>query len=433
MKLFNNDYEIKKDVLPLSIIKTSLFVILINGIILLSFVFFVRFKNVIKVQSEMKGQESSLAVICTKPGVVVFDKLVNSQSIEKNQVIGHYEQNTDIDPILKTNTYLTDLTFEDLLIDPKKTVEELNALDVHVEEILPYISTLKDEMRRYSALYFGKRILFEEKEKIYQDETGVEVLEMKLYALQDSLNNELNTLLLGLNKRDSVLYNENSISKENIERKNIESLREKVMTINNNLAQLAFLHQSSDNKVEFLTARNNYYSELGDIKTRIKNILHDLKSRIQIWENDNTILAPYSGIVIFDDTKLRRAVDMNDTLAIISPKNINQSTYFVSMDIPKKYINYLKEGQKVKTEIDEYPSIENGYLEGVINFIPRETSGDVYKCKVQLTHGLQTNYGKNIEPKGVKYTGISKISVENQSLFEKLKKILIWKYWDFQK
>ncbi len=432
MKMGDN-IEIKKDALPVSILKKSMLIILFNVLILLLFVFWIPFKNVLEVKSELKGKIGSTTIIAPKSGVVKLDNISNEMAIKKNQIIGYYEQNKDWAPILATNDAIFNLQYDALLNNPQGSFEQLNTLDISIEEVIPELNNLKLALQQYAVLATNDRLLLEKKKKILLEKSNFENQKEKLFVRQDSLNKEdLSTLIASMQKRDSLLYFENILSKENIELKTVETVRKRMEIINKDLEHLTFLKNKSDIFADYLIFENNFYSELKRSQNIVKSTLHNLKNKLKSWNQKNTIIAPESGTLIYDDSQKRQVVQENDTIALISPQNLDTTNFLIYLNIPKKYIHYLQIGQKVRTELQEYPTIEFGVLEGELVEIFRESSQDYYLCKAKLTKGLQTSYGNRIEPKGIGYNCISKISVENESLWSKLKKVILWKYSDFR-
>ena len=172
------------------------------------------------------------------------------------------------------------------------------------------------------------------------------------------------------------------ISSEN----NLNSFKKEVIqnsiTIANLEQELTVLTQDEKNKeIEFK-------NKLGLSISNIRNILNS-------WDQEYLIKAPFEGrIAYLEELHELQYVNSGTPLFAIIP---NGQNYNGKIDIPKAGFGKIRIGQKVRIELDKYPSYEYGSLNGVVTNISLIAKENVYRVSFKLENGLTSTYNREFE------------------------------------
>ncbi len=181
-----------------------------------------------------------------------------------------------------------------------------------------------------------------------------------------------------------------AISKVNDIDKEFEDLE---TTILNKRAQIERIKRS------IAEIRQQSGEDNSNLKFEIEENISRLKGKINIWKNENLILAPIEGRVIFYeefDNENQSVEEGTKILRILPPGEVGEM--YGKVDLPQTGSAKVEIGQIVAIKMKNYPFHEYGILKGVVRKkadIPQENN--TYKLEVELVNGLQTNFGKNLD------------------------------------
>lgn len=94
------------------------------------------------------------------------------------------------------------------------------------------------------------------------------------------------------------------------------------------------------------------------------------------------------------------------------------SNYEVQLSIPVVGVGKVKQGQKVRIQLDPYPVNEFGYLIGEIEAVVPYAIENNYRAIVKLTDGMKTTNGRVI-PMQYSITGSAEIVLDEKSLLSR--------------
>jgi len=132
---------------------------------------------------------------------------------------------------------------------------------------------------------------------------------------------------------------------------------------------------------------------------KIQENINVLKAKIKTWKKDHLVFAPISGQVFFNeeyDNENQTVEEGTKILQIIPPGEVGDM--FGKVDLPQAGSAAVEDGQEVIIKIDNYPFFEFGAIIGKVKSkseFPQDNN--TYKVEVDLTNGLLTNKGKEIE------------------------------------
>lgn len=123
--------------------------------------------------------------------------------------------------------------------------------------------------------------------------------------------------------------------------------------------------------------------------------LHLLKTKIEEWIQQYVIVSSESGRLEYVGfLQTNQLVEAGQSLFFIQQ---DQTGYYAEMKAGQAGFGKIKEGQKVIIKVAGFPDQEFGHIEGRVSYISSLPDGrDSFLIKVELPHGLRTNYNKEI-------------------------------------
>jgi len=135
------------------------------------------------------------------------------------------------------------------------------------------------------------------------------------------------------------------------------------------------------------------YKQIIDQQQRFYSSLLELKSQIEQWTHNYILEAPEDGKLFYVATlKENQLLSQGQSIFYVEPEETN---YYAELSAGQRGFGKIKLGQQVRIKVESYPDAEFGYLHGTVNYISGMPSiRDSFLIKVELPHGLQTNYHK---------------------------------------
>ena len=152
---------------------------------------------------------------------------------------------------------------------------------------------------------------------------------------------------------------------------------------------------------------------------------HDLCDNIKVWEQKFVFKAPFDGKVEYlKFLSENQFVQAGEEIFGIVPEETN---ILGQVLLPAAGAGKVKLGSKVKVKLDNYPHIEFGTVDGVVESIsllsqPQRTGQnpvETYLTIVGLPDGLMTNYGETLDFQ-FEIGGTADIIVKERRLIERL-------------
>ncbi len=183
----------------------------------------------------------------------------------------------------------------------------------------------------------------------------------------------------------------------------IEQNAQKVKEIERELKELESNIENKKLKIKDINRDiETVRQQSGEVNTvligEIRKNINDLKGGIKIWKNENLIFAPIDGRVSFFeefDNENQTVSEGSKILQIIPPGEAGEM--YGKVDLPQLGSGDVEVGQEVVIKFDKYRTHEWGMIEGVVKSksdVPQEDN--TYKVEVELTNGLKTSIGKEL-------------------------------------
>lgn len=240
-------------------------------------------------------------------------------------------------------------------------------------------------------------------------------IEQLLSNTDEEKIDELNRQIAELQNIISQISGEKEANLANLELQQLTTIEQQIANINTNIsiansnkisfeAQVELLddmEEKDTNKIIVLTEKQKIETEILSYETKQDEYEAILKK--YNFENGNASVTAYTSgyIVLEEELNVGSYVTQGSPICRIYPENT--SGYYAEIYVGNKDIAKLKEGQKVKFEIEACPSSEYGYFVGTIENISKDvkvdqTSGSAYYLvKVRCEENTVTNKdGKSV-------------------------------------
>ncbi|MDR0559910.1 MAG: HlyD family secretion protein [Prevotellaceae bacterium] len=312
--------------------------------------------------------------------------------------------------------------------DPYKPVSK--AVNMFPEQLslgdlnLDYHTFLAALKNRYD---YEKDNVFEKQRKMLRDNMA---WREKLLEESDSIL-KTTMLKLDISKKWFAKYSENNAADEKVvsdretdiskneylslkqevqnHEKEISSVRMQIIENQNRLAQLNVEQKEKERQLQL------------DLFSSFSKLVDNLKS----WEQKFVFKAPFDGKVEFlKFVTENQFIQAGEEIFGIIP---TENNVFGQMLLPTTGAGKVSTGDRVTIKLDNYPYMEYGSIEGVVSSISllsqvqKSERGTVntYFVIIDLPHGLQTNYGEQLDFE-YEISGQADIIVKERRLIERL-------------
>mgnify|MGYP001098458109 CR=1 FL=1 len=269
-----------------------------------------------------------------------------------------------------------------------------------------------DYMNHIEIDYYGKKIEAV-KEEISSIEDYINQLKSKERLRVSNLDVEKNKYL-----RDSLL-NEQDILPD----AELENSKQKFYSLKIELVQVVL--EASSRRIDLASKKQ----ELQDLTaareeekqkylSALDNELMKLKARLDWWIQNYLLVSPIRGNVTFTRYwSENQSVTVGETVMTVVPEGDNEIIARIMM--PMKGSGKVKEGQNVNIQLEGYPYLEYGMVQGIIDSRSLVPSENLYVLDVSLPGGLSTFYGKQLDF-NQNMAGRAEIITEDIRLIERL-------------
>lgn len=234
---------------------------------------------------------------------------------------------------------------------------------------------------------------------------------------REYLDEEL-AILLQNYQQDQALAEKKIITTEELNNAKTGLLQKKYNSVVNQASLTDSKIRMSQLEQSIIDLELDYQKQKKELEDEIRHSFEILYGQIKAWDQNYVIRAPETGNIAF--TKFWTNGDYvaaGETLFTIVPDG--KGSVVGRIELPMLKSGKVEKGQKVHVKLDNYPYMEYGILEGIINHVSPIPNVKFYNVEVVFPRRLVTSYGKDI-PLLQGMSGIADIITEDQSLFQRL-------------
>lgn len=328
--------------------------------------------------------------LITKNGGKLTNILVSDgEMVRKNQVIAEIEN-----PITQEGIYFLkdySLAVQDYLTNEKTELpvfQEQFVFGIMQKSFNELQKGLKD-IQELKQNDFNIQKINNLKNKIAQYKKLIRISSTQLLLLEKELKNAKEKY-----KAEKQLYEGGYIAKMDFYKEetsfhqkqmNFEALKKEATEQEITLINL----QQELNDTEF-----QYQESQRLLTNNIQANLSEIENEIENWKQNYTFVAPVSGkLVWLEKIHQNQYIESGKPIFALTAPN---EKYIALAIIPAAGFGKIKTGQKSRIKLNNYPTYEFGYLEGIVSKLTEIPKEGTYQVEVTLSNGMKSSYNKTL-------------------------------------
>lgn len=378
---------------PNKIIRWGVSLIFSIVVILLIGSWFFKYPDFLSSTIEITTINPPANVIAKTNGKIDSIYVRNNETVNSNQILAIIENPANYEHIKILSKFLDSL---DLVFIKKDTVNfqkrvNLETLDLGELQVnYSAYNTAYNNLANYLQLsYYNKKIIAINKQisdyQIYYNYTNDQksTLKYDLLLTEKDYN------------RYQKLFSSQSIPEAELEKAQSRYLNKKYAfeSIRTSLANINIQISQLENSVLDLQLQDQQQYE--KLIINLNGTYENLTAQIDIWEQKYVLKAPANGRCVFTKYWSRNQnLSLGEKVMTIIPTNTDK--IIGKLLLPIIGAGKVKQGQTVNIKLHNYPYMEFGMLEGVVQSISSIPNEEFYYVEVSFPQGMRTNYGIDI-------------------------------------
>jgi len=392
---------------------TAIVTIVILLILVLSWI--IKYPNIIRAEALITTEKPPANIVARVSGNIKHLFVSDAEKVSPGSILGVMETTASYESVQWLSSILDTVRPEDISSAYEQVGNVLTGNPVLGEIQDQYSSFRKicyDYINHIEIDYYGKKI-----EAVNEE---IKSIEDYIRQLKSKENLTVSTLEVERTKylRDSLLNKQNVLPDAELEnsKQKYYSLKIELVQVVLEAASKRIDLASKKQELQDLTAareeeRQKYISEVNDE-------LMKLKARLDWWIQNYLLVSPIDGNVTFTRYwSENQSVKEGETVMTVVPQGENE--IIARIRIPMAGSGKVKEGQDVNIQLEGYPYLEYGMVQGIIESRSLVPDEDLYILDVNLPQGLSTFYGKQLQF-SQNMAGRAEIITEDMRLIERL-------------
>lgn len=382
---------------PSWVIRWGITVIFIVIAILLLGSYCLRYPHIISAPIIVMTENLPASILAKTTGRIDMLFVQDQQSVEKNQYLGVIENPANTTDVFALSRELND--FQMFFIDYDLAAinnfpKNIRALGDLQTAYFAFTQSVSDYCYFMEADYCAKKI------KSLRDQIAAQQNMSQVAKNQIAIQKKQTIIIKNIFERDSILYRQNAISLEEYERSK-NSLLQSEYSLESAKSSLHSAQISVQQLEQSIFDQQQQSAEKRvQLQLAITGAFDNLKNLITVWEQTYLFKSPIAGKVTFTQYWQRNQnVQVGAVILTVVPQD--SMKIIGKIMLPAAGSGRVKTGQKVHIKFDNYPYMEFGMVEGVIENISLvpiiNDSERFYMLEVQLPNNLKTNYKKELD------------------------------------
>lgn len=400
---------------PRSTVRWGTVIVTAVILLLLLLSWIIKYPYVIRAEALITTEKPPANIVARVSGNIEHLFVSDGERVLSGSILGMMETTASYESIQWLSSLLDTVRPEDMSSTYEQLSRELPDNPVLGEIQDQYSSFRKsyyDYINHIEIDYYGKKI----------EAVNEEIKSIQDYIMQLRSKEKLTGSNLEVEKkkylRDSLLNEQNILPDAELEnsKQKFYSLKIELVQVVLEAASKRIDLASKKQELQDLTAareeeRQKYISSVGDE-------LMKLKARLDWWIQNYLLVSPIDGNITF--TKYwseNQSVREGETVMTVVPQGENE--IIARIMIPMTGSGKVQEGQNVNIQLEGYPYLEYGMVQGIIESRSLVPDEDLYILDVNLPDGLSTFYGKQLQF-SQNMAGRAEIITEDMRLIERV-------------
>lgn len=383
---------------------TLIFILILLGL-LLSYI--VKYPDIVEGQVVLTTEQPPSRLVSRTNGYINKLYVPNDSAVQKGDLIAEIKSPINKAAINQIQKALV-VDDKDSLLLFLEGVDDLGILQTEV-------NTLYNQLIEYENLIddnFFENSIHNLSEQIEYNTQLAQISKQELDVLEKELLNAKDKY-----DADSLLYAKKVIAKHTFYEKQSEYVNKKQLQIGVKKTYVQHKIAASTLEQQKIDLINSFKNQRNSLEANIESTKKSIKSMIESWGQDYTIVAPNDGKVSYlTNLNNEQYVENQQPLFAVIPENEKVIAIIKILDAA---FGKIEKGQKVRMKFSNYPYQQFGQLVGSVVEISKVPSEEGYFVKVSLENGLTTTYNQQIEYKP-EMTGIAEVVTEDLRLIERI-------------
>jgi HlyD family secretion protein len=407
--------------IPGRFLRWGLFLFFAIILAILGVTWFINYPDIVTAPVTITTYNSPAPLVAKSGGKIEKLLVENGEDVITDQSVAIIENTAVYEDLLALVAFLDTLDYNKpdwqnkvaIYIPPENL--SIGEIQTSYSRFVTYFFQFREYLKQSYIL--SKLQLFEQQIRNQQEYTA-ELL------TQERLSEEDLKLVFRSYERDSVLYysslhsitlSEYERSKQVLIQKKSAHSSLKASIKNNESSTLKMKESRLDLLVQLDKELHQYILDLDDSYKM-------LTLAIDQWKEKYLVKSPVKGRITFTSYwNINQVIKAGEILATVIPDD--PSRIIVRANVPVSGLGKVKTGQEVNIKLSGFPYMEYGVLKGKISILSLVPAGDYYIAEIDLTDGLKSTYGINLDFIN-EMTGTADIITDNSRLIFRLIKPL---------
>lgn len=369
--------------------------IIIAGVLLLFTLtgVFVQYPETVKGDLVLTTLDPPIPIISPRSGYLSELRVKEGELVAKDQILAVFNSIADVEDVLQLEQEVDELSEFDLESlrsyqpNVKLNVGEISPAYTNFVSVFQYMPFSTNDKTDIAAIHNLERHIAQLNASIQTMETRKNKFNADIKALNQEFRAKSENYANSTDEKDApdVFEANRKLSEKVSEKENLE------------IEIAGKREEISNTRARILELQLQQQSGLKDKIFQLKQSLSNLKTSIQQWKEDFLVQAPASGKVSFySDFSERQYNKAGEELMVVIPASPGNK-YIGQVRLPAKGSGKVRTGQRVNIKFERYPYQEFGTVRGKVSKIFPLPKGNAYFIEVELTNGLETSHGTELE------------------------------------
>jgi multidrug resistance efflux pump len=403
---------------PRWIVRWGITIIFLVFLILLSGSYFFKYPDLISSRVTILSQNPPVQIVARSNGKIDQLFVTNNQQVSEGDLLAVIENTANYTDAYSLLSKLDSI--EGYFDNPGRFSDVSFNEDYSLGQYHTYFSSFISQLRKYQTFLTynpnDQRVESLKKQvEDYQNFFGK--LREQISILQQDYE-----LAVSRFCRDSLLYEQQIMSKAEFEKSKASMLKQKFAYQNaiTDLANTRIVMNNLKQQIqeqEVLKAEND-----NQLLAALKEKYDNLSNQLIGWEQTYILKTPISGQVTFTNIwSANQFVTSGSTVFTVVP--VKKQNIIGRAVVPIRGAGKIEAGQRVNIKLDNFPHIEYGMIEGQVSNISKvpvnTEQGAFYTVEIILINNMVTNYNREL-PFNQEMQGIAEIITKDRRMIERL-------------
>ncbi len=382
-----------KDILgrpPKWMIRWGITIIFVILVVILAGSWVFKYPDIVTSKILITTQNPPSPVIVKISGKIEHLFVTDNQSVFPGTALAVIENPADYEDIIEVKNFLK--------IFNNKNIDSFNSKSLNknlkLGEVQPYYSNFIKSIEDY--IHFNKLAYY--KKKIGASKNELQKRKEYLSKLNNQKNILLEEYLLEKKQfhRDSLMFLQEVIPEAEYEGSLAKILSKKYSLEQIEISLSSANIQLSQIEQNILDLELNREKQLKTLELNLYESYENIQSAIANWEYKYYFEASIEGKLSFNKFwSMNQNIEAGERIMTIIPNN--EGEIIGKIQLQQAGAGKVKTGQKVNIKFENYPYLEFGMVQGIIESISLVPEENTYTAEVSLPNGLTTFYNKKLK------------------------------------